>query len=1414
MDGRQVSRRLVGVAAALTLGGLAQADVVTQVVSQGADTGGRHWMLQANATGQNYWSNGLAATNLHDYIVGSNMVLRTPEGAGEPAFTGKSLQLDAFSTLGLKLNYGQDAILQGDLLLNGGAIAAWLPTTGASYQYLDLNNHTLSVLAASSFNVNATDTRRIALRNAVLTGSAGLTLDGGPGDSLRLEPTVNGSGYTGPWTLNGGTLLVVSNATAFGTADGPTMVNTRSAEPNATSLQLQGAAIAAEPLTLDSQGALRTRLTANAGINAWGGPITVNGNGTVMFAVEGAATRLTLAGPISGTNTTIVQVRGGSGLGVVSGGVNLPNATFNKTDANTWRIDSTGNRWRGGTIAVGTLQLGADDALPTTNVVNLGQANATGALDLNGFRQTVAGLNLAAGTGRVGNSSTSSDSVLRVSAGTSTYPGSIQDALGTGTRQTALVVTDGATLTLTGVNTYNGATTVSNAMLLVAGKVVSPVTVKGGGVYGGGGTCSNLTVAAGGTHAPGRGAIGTDRVLANYALDGALTAEVNGAAGGTADRVSVVGTLTLGATSTLTLAPTNTLDDQLYILADYGSRSGAFAATNGLPADYALRYDYGARSNLLVLARTDALIWAGALADKTWGQDANWQGGAIPPTNVTDTIWFTAAGSVTNRGPITSYLEQDRTVATLHALYDGGSYHTLDLTGRVLRVTGALNLTSPGFSPFLTLTNTVAGGAVVVSNGNVYVGYNGGSPTLSVNAPFTVSGVSNVVEIGRREGPGTSNTVATLNLSNAGAVRLDVGELRIGAVSPHDGGTVRGIVYLSDRGTNTLTATRVTMGESPWAGIQGVVQELHLGGGTNLLSADVVTVANKKCSARVDVDAGGRVVLRGRSKPAMTLRVGINDATGTGTVGTGTADFQAGRLDAWFDELRLGEFGTGAGGGVGNFLMADGEATASNVVLAVTTAGSTAPAATQGNLTLNGGTFTVQNAITDGGGASTLAIRNGTLTVARGLTVDTLVAGQGGANGLGAVTAAGAVRIGAGTQTVTIGAYTVNSSTGVRGVVDLTAATSVVVNVANLNLGVGGGNPGTYGGVGTLRLSPLCTNTLAATTVTIGHNNGAAQTAEWSKLLAAGTTTLDATTLYVGRAKSLGELSLATPGRLTVGAAAAPVTFIGVGYNDAANTGAVGNGLLSCSNGAVQVYAGTLHLGHHFRNTAPGGGSTGRLVVDSMDDLVVATNRIVVGGPGGTNGLATGILTMTGGTVQTPTLLMANAALKARATGIVNLGGGTLFANTIQRGATNGTSTFTFNWTGGNLVVGAFTEPLVQRGGALVPGNTNALGQTTVTGDYTVQAGTWRLDVDGAGSGAADRVIVGGALTLGATTALEVTALNKADDAAYVIAEYGSLTGTFGTQALPPSYSVNYRYGAQGNQIAVVYVPGTLLILK
>ncbi len=152
-----------------------------------------------------------------------------------------------------------------------------------------------------------------------------------------------------------------------------------------------------------------------------------------------------------------------------------------------------------------------------------------------------------------------------------------------------------------------------------------------------------------------------------------------------------------------------------------------------------------------------------------------------------------------------------------------------------------------------------------------------------------------------------------------------------------------------------------------------------------------------------------------------------------------------------------------------------------------------------------------------------------------------------------------------------------------------------------------------------------------------------------------------------------------------------------------------------------------------------------------------------------------------------------NSGVASTYTGTTTVQEGTLevlttLSNTpvqIDGGSVTGSGTL-----GGLVTVGA--------AGTLNPGTAAAKGKLTATGSVTL-GGKLHFDVAAA---ATDSLSVAGTLTAtGGTLEVAGTGLTEL---AYVLADYGTLTGTFATVTTPPGYEVVYGYGATSKQIALV----------
>lgn len=357
-------------------------------------------------------------------------------------------------------------------------------------------NTTLSVADGASFDANgfAQTLSNLGGTGTINVGQAGLAVT--PTGENVFTGTIAG---TGGLTMNGTGTLVLGNANNFTGAttvsQGTIRLGTEGALPTGTAVSLGAAAT----LDLNGHAATLSQLTG-------AGEIAL---GTASLTIS-QSTSTTFTGEISGTGGLVK-----SGTGVLTlGGAN----------------DFTGAT----TVSQGTIRLGTAGALPTGTAVTLG-ASAT--LDLNGHAATLGQLT---GAGEV----TLGAASLTISQNASTtFSGGIS---GTG----GLVKEGNGLLTLSGTNNFTGTTSVGGGELKITGSATHSDFTVAGGTLSGTGTIANLTLAAGGTLAPGNSPGTLNAGNTTWAGGGTFEWEINnatGTAGTNWDLLAISGGLTITA---------------------------------------------------------------------------------------------------------------------------------------------------------------------------------------------------------------------------------------------------------------------------------------------------------------------------------------------------------------------------------------------------------------------------------------------------------------------------------------------------------------------------------------------------------------------------------------------------------------------------------------------------------------------------------------------------------------------------------------------------------------------------------------------------------------------------------------------------------------------------------------------------
>jgi autotransporter-associated beta strand protein len=359
---------------------------------------------------------------------------------------------------------GSAAGSAGDLILNGGTLQYTGTTAQTTNRLLTLGTAGGTIDGSGSGTgavVDFSGTGPIAF-----LGSGPHTLNlvgtGGTGNAVTTANTfapVIGDGS------NGSTSVVVNNPGGWWAITG---TNTFTGGVNVSGGTLVYAADAnfgAAPATPTPNNIILNGATLNQSVN---GTIILNSNRGIGLGNSGGTIQ-TFSGKTLAYGGIIADAPGSSG------------GTLTKDSVGTLILSGSSTYSGNTNMLAGTLQLGVSNALPTTTTLNFVNTTYPAYFDLNGFNQTIGGLNdsttLAAHY--ITNSNTGT-ATLTVN-GSGTYNGILQDG-GSG-KILALTKSGPGTLTLAANNNYSGPTYVTGGTLALAGGAIttSPLISVGTG---------------------------------------------------------------------------------------------------------------------------------------------------------------------------------------------------------------------------------------------------------------------------------------------------------------------------------------------------------------------------------------------------------------------------------------------------------------------------------------------------------------------------------------------------------------------------------------------------------------------------------------------------------------------------------------------------------------------------------------------------------------------------------------------------------------------------------------------------------------------------------------------------------------------------------------------------------------------
>ncbi|MGY4752010.1 autotransporter domain-containing protein [Pannonibacter sp. Q-1] len=868
-------------------------------------------------------------------ISGSGALVKS--GTGTLTLSGSNTYGGTTTVSGGTLSVASDGNLgAGALVLNGGTLAV----TGATA----IDNAV--TLGASSGTVDTVS--NAVTFSGTISGGGSLTKTGA--GTLTLSGT---SSYTGTTTIAAGTLLVaasgaLANDSTYEVASGATLQTA-----DGVTNQIRGLSGTGDVVL--GNGTL-TVAVADTVTNTFSG--TISGTGT--FA-KGGLGILVLTGA---SNAVDADLRMSGGILEFDGGTFTAGGDF-IMNAGQFHIKNGGSLTSQMFVVEGVMEVSGGSTVTANDYTQIGvtgnstltiaggQMESKGQaqiLGLSGSSVTVSGstgswtiadkLTIGIGQGGTNNltvvdggtvavtNGISVDEYSAIRLGTGGQTGTLTAAFidsagsieanftgslsldmpisGTGT----LAKSEAGTLTLSGANTYTGATAVSGGTLQVEGSLGNTaVSIASGATLGGSGSIGGtVTVLNGGNlnpgSSPGTLTVGSlvlnDSSLLNFELDtpGVVGSGVN-------DLVSVTNGLTLDGI--LNIITGSNFGTGTYRLFDYGT----LTADNGLvfgdvPAGYELTFSLATPGEVnLVADYTGLQFWNGGQTTAnnavnggsgTWDSSTtNWtsQAGNVATSWAGLTAVFAGAtgGTVTVSGT--------QTVAGLQFATDG---YTLSGTGQLEAGSGGLELRidtgltatiATGISGSGAVSKTGVG-TIVLSGSNSYTGgtlLNAG--TLSVSGDQNLGGTNGSLTFNGGTLATTANMSSSRTMVFNSAGRFDVAtgeDLQLTGTLTGSGGLVKsgsGALYLtgtsSYSGGTTISAGTLQVGDGHSSGSLGAGNVTN-NGALVFNRADVVTFAG-------DISGTGTLEQAGSGTLVITGRVDLSGATlissGTLQIGDG-----------------------------------------------------------------------------------------------------------------------------------------------------------------------------------------------------------------------------------------------------------------------------------------------------------------------------------------------------------------------------------------------------------------------------------------------------------------------------------------------------------------------------------------------
>ena len=1179
----------------------------------------------------------------------------------------------------------------------------------------DINSLTFSANATSAVTIGGT--KMLTIEAAAVNGNTlgnGITVNtpnsGAPAQTISASV---GLASSQTWTVNSGAALTVSgNITDLGGGYSLTKAGTGNLTLSGTNLYTGATTISAGTLQLGSGGTTGSLPTMSAITN--NATLVINRSNTVTqgtdfsdSAIAGTGalvqagsgtTVFTSANTYTGTTTinagTLQLGNGGTTGSLSTSSAITNNGTFtvNRTDTVTQGTDFSGAAITGTGALV---QAGSGTTVLTA-------ANTyTGATTVTAGTLAIAGTG-SLGAGTYAGNITDNGTLLYSSSANQTLSGIISGN-GSLTKDTSA----SSTLTLTGTNTYTGATTIG----------AGPLVIGGAGSLGAGAYTGNIT----------------DNSALFYSSSAAQTLS---------GFISGNGSLTkdTSASSALTLSSTNTYSGGTTLSAGTLNINNAAAIGNGTLTIAAGTID-NTSAAAITLSTNNAQNWNGDFVF-TGTKDLNLGTGAVT-MNANRTLTVNG-GNLTVGGAISGSGLGITKAGTGILTLSGSSANTY--TGNTTITAGTLVL------------NKTAGVNAIA--GNITLGDGSGSDQLRLDASNQIADTSVITLVGTvalQRGDfrlnGNNETIGGLsgdgvvqNFSNTANSTLTInaasGTMSSNATIRNSDGSTTGTLSIIKTGSSTQILTNAntyTGGTTLSDGTLGINNASAIGAGAFTIGGGTL-----------DNTSGGAITLS--SNNAQTWNGDFSFAgTNSLNLGTGAVTMTGNRtITTSNGTLTVGGVITGSGSltknGAGTLALAD---TTSNTIGGGVVLNAGTLSIWEGNsLGVAGSpavclTFAGNSTLTFGHQPASQILSSRTFQIASGITgaIDTSgysvtmsgnITGAGGAltkTGAGTLTLNGTNNTYTGLTTVSAGALNIGSGGGLASGNALTLGASGTADFANAGQ--------TLGAVSNANTATNALNFSASTgTVTLASLSGAGNTRFGSN----GTVTGGIST---GTVTAVGLLTADISGG-TVGAGSLAAGTVSGGTNTV--TGAAG---ITALNGGTTTVGGVATIGTMSAGTANLNGTTSAITSLNGGSIILGNSTVLTVSNGTTAGAISGGGSLTKATSGTLVLTGSNTY-----SGPTMVTGGTLLANNMSGSATgSGNVTVASGATlGGNGTIGGATTIA----GILSPGD-GGIGTLNITGNVTWQGASsngtatdWIFQLGA--SNTADLLSITGNFTKDATT--------------------------------------------------------------